>query len=182
MDPGLSSLNDIRRGELGKPFEPEADCFRFTVPELPGLQGLGRLTDHRAKDAHRIFESNPGDGGSEQGTDETDSFQLLGLFVLKPPSPAYRKVRAGGVRDHKIPTPPQDVTHVPEVMRPGPFRGDKVGAHCLMAGLEECIPDNAREFTGDKYPHGIAHPRNHPREKPAMNTPIRINRPSHHPE
>ena len=97
MNASFTAFSDVRWREFWKVLQPKAGCLYLAVSKLPRLDNLIRLPDPAGNDAHGVLQSDPFDVAAKQFPDESQSFGLLLLLVLKPAGPTDRQVRAGRV-------------------------------------------------------------------------------------
>lgn len=55
--------------------------------------------------------------------------------------------------DHHVPSVLKDFAHVPNDVRPRPFRGHEIAGNGFMPPGDEGVPDDSREFTRYENPH-----------------------------
>ena len=110
------SIDYLCGDQLGQVLQPQAGCFRFSVPELPRLDDLIGTTDGRADDGHGILQCDPWNGGIQESAHKIQGRSLFLPLVLEPPRSADGQMRAWWVGNHQIPSFIQDLQDVPLVM------------------------------------------------------------------
>lgn len=108
VNPILSTLNHLCRGQARQVFKPQACRFGFTVPKHPRLHDLCRLADPRRKYPDRILDGDPVDRSRPQG-----SYKVYGFFsplnpsgkpgIVPPTGTGTANISAGGKSNQQIP-------------------------------------------------------------------------------
>src|SRR6185312_14568841 len=155
MHASFTACNDACGHEQRQTLEPKTSSLGFTMAELPRLNHLVRLANPAADDADRVFQSDTRNRSRQELGNEHKRplLHTAGALGFKVPGTGDRQVRAGRMTNHQVPAIANHIENVALVVQASHLSRQKVAAHGLMTLGNEGIPDDAREFTRDKYIH-----------------------------
>ena len=154
MHPRYSSIDDIRRLQKWKTFQPKTRSLGFAVPKLPRLDNLVGLAPATRHQADGVLYSDLRDVGIGEQHEQVYRLYLLCLFILPPSSATDRKTSARrkgnqhvpliGVWQQSIPSVTYDVELTPISSR------ENIEGPSIMAPLTEGASDRAGKLTRDQ--------------------------------
>lgn len=155
MHAGFTTGNNVCRHQRRQATKPKTGGLDLTMPELPRLDNLVRLSHMTADDGYRVFKSDARDRRIQQTTHEFESLLLhtRSTFRCKVTSPRHGKMRTGRMRHHQVPTIANNVKNVTLVMSTRRFSRKQVTRHSVMSESAESIAHPPAVLTSDKHPH-----------------------------
>ena len=100
MHPRYSPIDDIRRLQEWKTFQPKTCSLGFAVPELPRLDNLVWLAPAARHQADGVLDSDLRDVGVGEQHEQVYRLYLLCLLILPPSSTANGETSARRKSDH----------------------------------------------------------------------------------
>lgn len=156
----LSTLYNVCRLQFWQSFQPEAGCFSFTMPELPGLNDLVVFSPDNFKRIfmrYWILNCNQWYISIHERLKKLRAFAHITpkISFFKPTNTRVTKARARWMSNHHIPTIIQDLQNialdVPFGMPAGTILN--VRAVRLVSALAKGYTDGLTFFTCNKYFH-----------------------------
>jgi hypothetical protein len=126
------------------------------VSELPRLDDLVGLADRRRDSPYWVLKGDVGNRGRKQQSNKVKR-RLLSTVLLFPPSrPGGTKVGAWRVRNHQVPSAPENCGNVVLNVRAWPFCRKQVARNGVVARFDKSVPDDSGELTGDQNFHRVS--------------------------
>ena len=154
MHPRYSPIDDIRRLQEWKTFQPKTCSLGFAVPELPRLNNLVWLAPAARHQADGVLDSDLRDVGVGEQHEQVYRLYLLCLLILPPSSTANGETSARRKSDHHVPLVGIGQQSIPSVtydMELAPIRcRENIEGPSIMAPLTKSASDRARKLTRDQ--------------------------------
>ena len=154
MHPRYSPIDDIRRLQEWKTFQPKTCSLGFAVPELPRLNNLVWLAPAARHQADGVLDSDLRDVGVGEQHEQVYRLYLLCLLILPPSSTANGETSARWKSDHHVPLVGIGQQSIPSVtydMELAPIRcRENIEGPSIMAPLTKSASDRARKLTRDQ--------------------------------
>ena len=154
MHPRYSPIDDIRRLQEWKTFQPKTCSLGFAVPELPRLNNLVWLAPAARHQADGVLDSDLWDVGVGEQHEQVYRLYLLCLLILPPSSTANGETSARRKSDHHVPLVGIGQQSIPSVtydMELAPIRcRENIERPGIMAPLTKSASDRARKLTRDQ--------------------------------
>ncbi len=154
MHPRYSPIDDIRRLQEWKTFQPKTCSLGFAVPELPRLDNLVWLAPATRHQADGVLDSDLRDVGVGEQHEQVYRLYLLCLLILPPSSTANGETSARRKSDHHVPLVGIGQQSIPSVtydMELAPIRcRENIEGPGIMAPLTKSASDRARKLTRDQ--------------------------------
>ncbi len=120
------------------------------MTELPGLDGLVRLTNVGGDHRNRVLKPLEPDRGGKELADEIQSTGLAAIGDLrrKVASARHSEIRAGRVGNQQIPSPVEHIQHIALDVFTFGFGWQQVTADGIEPGAGQSITDATGELAG----------------------------------
>jgi len=154
MHPRYSSIDDIRRLQEWKIFQPKTCSLGFAVPKLPRLDNLVGLAPATRHQADRVLDSDLRNVGIGEQHEQVYRLYLLCLLILPPSSTANGETSARRESNHHVPLVGVGQQSIPSVtydMELAPIRSrENIEGPRIMAPLTKGASDRAGKLTRDQ--------------------------------